>query len=396
MDFSFSEEQLLLKDSAERLIADRYGDFERRKLYQQKPGGWSEAMWQDFAGMGLTALPFDESLGGVGAGAVETMIVMEAVGRALCLEPYLASVVLSGSALRAGGSDAQKETLIPALGRGERVMSLAFGERQSRYDLFDVATTARANGAGYVLDGQKSVVLHGDSADSLIVSARTSGNRRDRSGISLFILDAETPGLEIHGYGAQDGQRVAEITLSGVHAPTDAMLGAPDAGLPILEAAIDNGIAALAAEAVGAMAGLHDLTVDYLKTRKQFGIAIGSFQDLQHRAVNMLIALEQARSMAMLAAMMVDAPAAERSRAMSAVKVQINRSARLVGQEAVQLHGGIGMTMEYKAGHYFKRLTVIESLFGDTDHHLALLAAQDGLLGDVGGRIEEENNPEVN
>jgi alkylation response protein AidB-like acyl-CoA dehydrogenase len=342
-------------------------------------------MWQDFAGMGLTALPFEESLGGVGGGPVETMIVMEAIGRALCLEPYLASVVLAGSALRAGGSEAQKEMLIPAVGRGERVMSLAFGERQSRYDLFDVATTARANGTGFVLDGQKSVVLHGDSADSLIVSARTSGGRRDRTGISLFIVDAEGPGLDIHGYGAQDGQRVAEITLSGVHVPAEAIIGAADAGLPILEAAIDNGIAALAAEAVGAMAGLHELTVDYLKTRKQFGIAIGSFQDLQHRAVNMLIALEQARSMAMFAAMMVDAPPAERGRAMSAVKVQINRSARLIGQEAVQLHGGIGMTMEYKAGHYFKRLTVIESLFGDTDHHLKLLAAQDGLLGDIDG-----------
>ncbi len=380
MNFSFSEEQLLLKDSAERLIADRYGDFERRKLYQQKPGGWSEAMWQDFASMGLTALPFPESLGGVGGGPVETMIVMEAIGRALCLEPYLTSVVLAGSALRLAGSEAQKEMLIPPLLRGEKVYTLAFGERQSRYDLFDVATTARASGSGYVLDGQKSVVLHGDSADHVIVSARVAGARRERQGIGLFILNADSPGLDIHGYAAQDGQRVAELTLTGIEVPAAAVLGAPGDVLPVLEAAIYHGIAALAAEAVGAMEGLHALTIDYLKTRKQFGVPIGTFQDLQHRSVDMLMALEQARSMAMFAAMMLDAPPAERSRAMSAVKVQINRSARLIGQEAVQLHGGIGMTMEYKAGHYFKRLTVIESLFGDTDYHLARLAAGGGLL----------------
>jgi pimeloyl-CoA dehydrogenase small subunit len=383
MDFGFSEEQLLLKDSVERLIADRYGDFERRKRYQQKPGGWSEAMWQDFAGMGLTRLPFEESAGGVGAGPVETMIVMEAIGRALCLEPYLASVVLAGSALRSAGSPAQKEALIPPLIRGDLVLTLAFGERQSRYDLFDVATTARRNGTGYVLDGQKSVVLHGDSADRLIVSARTSGTRRDASGISLFVIDADSAGLDIHGYEAQDGGRVAELTLTGVVVPDGDVLGALDQGLPILEATIDHGIAALAAEAVGAMDGLHALTIDYLKTRKQFGVAIGTFQNLQHRMVDMLIALEQARSMAMFAAMMLDAPAEERSKAMSAAKVQINRSARFIGQQAVQLHGGIGMTMEYKAGHYFKRLTAIEHLFGDTDYYLARLAAGSGLLGEL-------------
>jgi pimeloyl-CoA dehydrogenase small subunit len=380
MDFSFSEEQLLLKDSVERLIGDRYGDFERRKLYQGKPGGWSEAMWQDFAGMGLTALPFEESLGGLAAGPVETMIVMEAIGRALCLEPYLASVVLAGSALRAAASAQQKEALIPPLIRGEAVWTLAFGERQSRYDLFDVGTTARPAGAGYVLDGQKSVVLAGDSADRLIVSARTSGGRRDRHGITLFAVAADAPGLDIHGYPAQDGQRVAELTLAGAAVPASDVLGTPDQGLPLLETAMAHGIAALAAEAVGAMDGLHALTVDYLKTRKQFGVPIGSFQNLQHRAVDMLIALEQARSMAMFAAMTAEAPASERDKAMSAVKVQINRSARFLGQQAVQLHGGIGMTMEYKAGHYFKRLTAIESLFGDTDYHLAKLSARGGLL----------------
>jgi pimeloyl-CoA dehydrogenase small subunit len=382
MDFSFSDEQRLLRDSVEGLIGDRYGDFERRKVYQQKAGGWSEAMWQDFAAMGLTALPFPESIGGVGGGPVETMIVMEAIGRALCLEPYLATVVMAGSALRLAASEAQAGALIAPLIRGERIATLAFGERQSRYDLFDVATSARRGGAGYVLDGQKSVVLHGDSADTLIVSARTSGGRRDRDGITLFALDSESPGVEIHGYQAQDGQRVAEVRLTGVALPDEAVLGGVDAGLPVLEAAIDHGIAALAAEAVGAMEGLHALTLDYLKTRRQFGVPIGSFQNLQHRAVDMLMALEQARSMAMFAAMMLSAPPEERGRAISAAKVQINRSSRLIGQQAVQLHGAIGMTMEYKAGHYFKRLTAIESLLGDTDHHVMRIARGGGLLAE--------------
>lgn len=385
MDFRFSEEQNLLKDSVERLVKDRYGDFERRKIYQQQSGGWSRAIWQDYAGMGVTALPFDENLGGIGGGPLETMIVMEAIGRGLCLEPFLSTVVLCGTVLQRAASEAQKAQLVPEIIKGECVLALAYGERQSRYDLFDVATTAKRDGAGFILDGQKSVVLHGDSADKLIVSARSAGARRDSTGITLFILDADSPGLDVHGYQAQDGQRIAELTLSGVPVGEDAILGAPDQGLPILEAAIDHGIGAVVAEAVGAMDALHELTVDYLKTRKQFGTQIGAFQSLQHRAVNMLIALEQARSMAIYAAMMLGAPAEERRAALAAAKVQANRSARLVGQEAVQLHGGIGMTMEYKAGHYFKRLTAIESLFGDTDYHLARIAGGGGLLEELAG-----------
>jgi pimeloyl-CoA dehydrogenase small subunit len=382
MDFRFSEEQQLLKDSVERLIGDRYGDFERRRLYQQKCGGWSQAMWQDYAEMGLTALPFAEEFGGIGSGPVEMMIVMEAIGRGLCLEPFLSTVVLGGTVLRLGGNGAQAEALIRSIVAGELILALAYGERQSRYDLFDVATAARRGGDGFILDGQKSVVLHGDSADKLIVSVRTDGARRDKNGITLFLVDAEATGLDIHGYQSQDGQRVAELTLSGVAVPQSAVLGQPDQGLALLETAIDHGIGAVAAEAVGAMDSLQALTVDYLKTRKQFGLPIGNFQSLQHRAVNMLMAAEQARSMAMFAAMMLDAPAEERGKALSAAKVQINRSARVVGQEAVQLHGGIGMTMEYKAGHYFKRLTAIENLFGDTDHHLSRIAGAGGLLQD--------------
>ncbi len=381
MDFDFTEEQQLLKSAVERLIGDNYAEFERRAGYQKEAGGWSKAIWQDYTAMGLTGLPFDESAGGAGGGPIETMIIMETIGRGLCLEPFFSTVVLGGTALKLGASEAQKQTLIPEV-IGGSTLALAYTERQSRYDLFDVETGARRNDGGYIINGQKSVVIHGDSADHIILSARTSGERRDRRGITLFVVDAKSPGLDIHGYAAQDGQRVAELTFSDVSVPASAVLGAVDEGLPILEAVIDHGIAAIAAESIGAMEALHELTIDYLKTRKQFGVTIGSFQALQHRAVDMLVALEQARSMAMFAAMMVEAAPDERSKALSAVKVQINRSARFVGQQAVQLHGGIGMTMEYKGGHYFKKLTMIETLFGDTDFHLARLGRTEGLLAD--------------
>lgn len=383
MDFDLTEEQSLLKDSVDRLIEDRYGDFERRNGYARETGGWSRAVWQDYAALGLTALPFDESAGGIGGGPLETMIVMEAVGRGLTLEPFLSTVVLGAAALRLGGTDAQRATLVPKIIAGELILALAQGERQARYDLHDVATSAREADGGFILDGHKTMVIHGDSADTLIVSARTSGGRRDTSGITLFLVDAKAPGVEIHGYAGQDAQRVAEITLNGVKVGADAIIGPRDQGYGILEHVVDIGIAALAAEAVGAMDALHALTVDYLKTRKQFGVAIGNFQALQHRAVDMMIALEQARSMAVLAAMMANAEIGERRATISAAKVQINRSARYVGQQAIQLHGGIGMTLEYKAGHYFKRLTMIENLFGDTDYHLAKVSEAGGLLEDV-------------
>jgi pimeloyl-CoA dehydrogenase small subunit len=382
MDFDLTEEQQIIKGAIERLIEDNYGDFERRRTYMKEPGGRNAAIWQDFAAMGLTGLPFEESLGGAGGGPVETMIVMEAIGKGLCLEPFLSSVVLSGAALKLAASEAQKETLIQPMIRGEFTMSVAYVERQSRFDLFDVATTARKTEGGYVLNGQKSVVLNGDSAGKFIVSARTSGERRDKNGITLFMVDAKTSGLEVHGYEAQDGQHVAELSFSNVAVPASDILGEADRGLPILEAAIDHGIAATAAEAVGAMEALHQLTVDYLKTRSQFGVPIAKFQVLQHDAVDMFIALEQARSMAMFAAMSLSAPPLERADAISAAKVQINRSAREIGQLAIQLHGGIGMTFEYKGAHYFKKLTVLETLFGDADHHLARLSDGSGLLAD--------------
>jgi alkylation response protein AidB-like acyl-CoA dehydrogenase len=255
-------------------------------------------------------------------------------------------------------------------------LAFAQAERQSRYDLADVATTARRDGAAYVLNGEKSLVLHGDSADRLVVTARTRGGRRDRDGIGLFLIDANAPGVSRRGYPTQDGMRAAEVSLQDVRVESAGVLGDPENALPLVERVVDGAIAALCAEAVGAMADTHAQTVDYLKTRKQFGATIGSFQALQHRAVDMFVMVEQARSMAMFATMMAqEDDTAERRRAISAAKVQIGRSGKFVGQQAIQLHGGVGMTMELKVGHSFKRLTMIDLMFGDADHHLAQLAA---------------------
>jgi alkylation response protein AidB-like acyl-CoA dehydrogenase len=309
------------------------------------------------------------------------MIVMEAFGRALALEPYFASIVLGGAFLRLGGGDAARE-MLPKVAAGEALLAVAHTERQSRYDLADVAAMAKKDDAGYVLNGEKSLAVHGDCADKLIVSARVSGDQRSRNGIALFLVDAKQEGVSRRGYPTMDGLRAAEITLANVRVGIDAVIGEPGNAFALIERVVDVAIAALAAEAVGAMSAMHEITVDYLKQRKQFGVPIGNFQVLQHRASEMLIALEQARSMAMLATMMAEEPnAAERRKSITAAKVQIGRSAKFVGQQAVQLHGGIGMTMEYKVGHYFKRVTMIDTMFGDADHHLVALARMGGIIG---------------
>jgi pimeloyl-CoA dehydrogenase small subunit len=381
MDFDLNDEQRQLKDSVERLLADTYGDLAQRMGYMKEPKGYKDALWRQYAELGLLGVPFAEEHGGLGQGLTETMIIAEAFGRALAIEPYFATVVLSGGALRHSGNASLLQELVPAIAEGRLTLGLAHQERQSRFDLADVATTARADGkGGYTLEGAKAVVLGGDSADKLIVSARVSGARADRGGIGLFLVDAQANGVVRRGYPTQDGMRAADVTLSAVRVAPEAVVAGPDTGLQVLEREVDEGIAALAAEAVGAMAGLHELTVDYLKTRKQFGVPIGSFQVLQHKAVDMLTSLEEARSMAYYATMMAAEPdEKERRKAMAAAKVQIGKSARFVGEQAIQLHGGIGMTMEYKAGHYFKRLTMIDMAFGDTDHHLRELARMGGL-----------------
>jgi pimeloyl-CoA dehydrogenase small subunit len=377
MDFDLNDDQRLLKDSVDRLVADRYG-FESRKKYAQLPDGFSRELWAQYAELGLLGLPFAEAHGGFGGGPVETMIVMEAFGRGLVLEPYFATVILGGGLVRAAGSDAQQAALLPQIASGKMMLAFAHLERASRYDMADVQTTARREGDAWILNGDKGVVLHGAAADTLLVTARFTGNRRDRSGIGLFVVDARQQGVTRTGYATQDGLRAAEISLADVRASE--MLGGADA-LPAIERVVDEAIAALCAEAVGLMQEMHTTTVDYLKTRKQFGRAIGEFQVLQHRSVDMFVALEQARSMAMFATVMsADPDPVARRRAVSAAKVQIGHSGKLIGEEAVQLHGGIAMTMEYQVGHYFKRMTMIEKLFGDTDHHQALVADMGSLF----------------
>jgi pimeloyl-CoA dehydrogenase small subunit len=380
MDFDLSEEQRLLKDSVDGLLNDSY-DFESRKKYGAEKGGWSRSVWNKLAEQGLLGLPFSEDDGGFGAGAVETMIVMEALGKALLLEPYLPTVVLGGGFLRRGGSAAQKQAHIPGIIDGSKTFAFAQLEKNSRYDLNDVATSAKKKGEGWVIDGEKFVVLNGETADTLVVTARSKGGQRDRNGIGVFLVPGDAKGVSKKGYPTQDGLHAADITFTGVEVGADAVIGDPENGLALIEQVVDDARIALCAEAVGAMDESLKSTVEYLKTRTQFGVPIGSFQVLQHRAADMFVAVEQARSMSMFATMAADFDdLKERANAVAAAKVQIGKSGKFVGQQAIQLHGGIGMTMEAKIGHYFKRLTMIENTFGDSDYHLRRVSEQGGLV----------------
>jgi len=377
MNFNYSDEQNQLRDQLLRFIQKDYGFEQRRAILKSAPGR-SPAVWQQFADMGLLALTLPEAQGGLGGNAVDTLVVMEVFGRGLVVEPYLATVVL-GASLLAHGSASQK-ALLEKVGSGELLLTLAHEEAGSRYALSQVSTRAQSSGGGFVLNGAKTVVLHGASADQLIVSARSSGGERDESGISLFLVDRKAPGLELMSYPTQDGQRAAELTLRNVQLGSDALIGELHQGFAPLEHAIQRAVAAICAEAVGGMAALLEITAAYLKTRKQFGLPIGSFQALQHRMADMLMATEQARSMAYLAAAKVEsADVQDRRRVIAAAKTLVGQAARFVGQQAVQLHGGIGVTDELNVSHYFKRLTMISAQFGDSDYHLGrysdLLAA---------------------
>jgi len=375
MDFELSDEQRLLQDSVSRLMADRYS-FEQRKGYLKTPEGFSAALWSQYADLGLLGLPFAEEYGGFGGGAQEIMLVMQAFGRALTLEPYLATVVLGGAALRHGGSDRQKAAILPAIAEGSMKLAFAHSERQARYDLTDVLTTAKRSGGGWVLDGSKSVVVHGEAADKLVLSARTSGDRYDEHGITLFLVDAAAPGVARRGYATRDEQRAADIALSNVAVSDADVLGEVGQGLAIVQRVVEAGIAATAAECVGAMEAMHSMTLEYSKTREQFGKPIGSYQVVQHRLADMFMTMEQGRSMAMLATMMVDQPDAdERARKIAMAKVGVGQAGRYVSQSAIQMHGGIGMTEEYAVGHYFRRCMAIERLFGDPAYYLQKLAA---------------------
>jgi pimeloyl-CoA dehydrogenase small subunit len=380
VDFDLTEEQGLLRDSVMKLLADSYS-FEQRKAMRAQPRGYDADHWRRLADLGLLAMPFAESDDGLGGGPVEVMLVMEAFGRRLVLEPYLATVVLAGGCLRYAASDEQRKSWLPHLISGQTTYAFAHVERDARYDLAHVTTLARRDGSTWILDGVKAYVLHGDSADRLVVSARIASADGKGSELALFVVDATSGGITRRGYPTQDGLRAADVELRGVRIDDANRLRAADA-LDTIRRVVDEAIAAVCAEAVGTMERAHEITVDYLKQRKQFGVVIGSFQALQHRAVDMLVMVEQARSMTYFATMMVAEPdAARRSGALSAAKVQVGRSARFVGEQAVQLHGGIGVTEEAAIGHYYRRLTLLELLFGDANHHLAALA-QAGGLGD--------------
>jgi pimeloyl-CoA dehydrogenase small subunit len=376
MDFELSEDQRLLVESVDRLLADRY-DFNARNGYLKEAEGWSRTLWSQYAELELLGLPFAEEHGGFGGGGVDVMLIMEAFGKALVLEPYLATVVLGGTAICLAGGAAQQSAIVPKIVDGSMKLAFAHGEPQARYDAADVLTKARRNDKGWVIDGAKSVVLHGDGADRLVVSARTSGDCGDAAGLTLFIVDGNAAGVTRRGYTLRDETRAADIVLSDIQVGDGDVLGEADAAFPVIERVIEAGISAAAAEAVGAMDRMHTMTLEYLRTRQQFGKPIGQYQVMQHKSADMLIALEQGRSMSMLAAMMLDEPdAAARARNISMAKVGVGQSGRFVSQTAIQLHGGIGMTEEYAVGHYFRRVMVFEHTFGDTAYHLARLADQ--------------------
>ncbi|HEY4344996.1 MAG TPA: acyl-CoA dehydrogenase family protein [Parvibaculum sp.] len=369
MDFSFTEEQTLLRNSVQSLLADKY-DFDTRRKIVKSADGWNPAMWKQFADLGLLAAPFSEELGGLGGGSIETMILMEEFGRHLVVEPFVETVVLAGGFLREGASKAQQDAHIPGIVDGSTVWAFAYAEPQGRYNLADLVTTAKKDGAGYTLNGYKAVVLGAPWAQKLIVTARTSGGQRDRDGVSVFIVDKSAPGVSTRDYPTVDGRRASEITFENVKVGADALIGAEGKGLPLVEKVTDQAIAALSAEAVGCMGELNKATVEYCKTRKQFGVPIGKFQVLQHRMVDMFMAYEQSVSMTYMVNLKLEENEAERVKAAAGAKVQIGKAGRFVGQQSVQLHGGMGMTDELSVGHYFKRLTMIDTQFGNVDHQL--------------------------
>ena len=375
MDFTFKQEQLQFADALKRWVAKDYSFDERARIIAS-PAGVSGAAWTALAELGMTALPVPEQHGGFSGSAVDMFVVMQELGRGLVVEPYVATVLGAEFLKLAGGHG----KLLEQVASGELKLACALGERQSRHDLTDIATSARPDANGYLINGRKSVVLHGFQAGSLIVSTRSSGAQRDQAGITLFVLPTDTAGVSVTDYRTLDGLRAADVNFDQVRVPASALVGAPGAGWDILEAATDYGAGLLCFEALGAMETLFAATLEYLKTRTQFGAPIGKFQALQHRMADMFIHLEQARSMALLAAVKLDFSGsgnpAQRRRAVAAAKFRIGQAIKFIGQQAVQLHGGMGVTNELPAAHYFKRLTMIELTLGDSDHHLRRFMAQ--------------------
>ena len=375
MDFKLSEEQQMLQDTAARQVRDAY-PFDKREHYSKSELGFSQEFWNQLGELGLTAVPFAEEFGGFGGSGVETMLIMTELGRGLTLEPYLQSVILGGGLLAQLGSAAQKESLLAEVAAGSLQLAVALEEPTSLYNLADVATTAKAANGGYVLNGRKAVVIGGQSAGKIIVSARTSGSQWDEAGISLFLVDPSAAGVKRRVFPTIDGRKACELFLDNVQVAASDLLGAEGQAFAALRYQQGRAIAAQAAQAVGAMEELCKLTLDYLKTRKQFGAPIGKFQALQHRMVDMQTELEQATSMAMLAACHADAEdSEERTRVLTATKYIVTRGARYVAEQAIQMHGGIGMTWEYNGAHYAKSLVMIGHEFGDEDTALKAYAA---------------------
>ncbi|MCB1855685.1 MAG: acyl-CoA dehydrogenase family protein [Halieaceae bacterium] len=368
MNFDFTEEQVMLRDSVARFVQDDY-DFDTRRRIAGSDEAMSRDNWRIFAELGWLSIPFAEEHGGFGGNAVDTMVVMEQLGKGLVLEPYFATVVLFGGLLQRGGSAAQLEHYLPQIIGGECLGAFAYLERQSRYELADVKTTATRMEGGYRLDGEKVVVFNGASADQLIVSARTSGAQSDEGGISLFLVPADAPGVERLDYRLMDGQRVANIVFSGVELAADALVGELDKGYELMQALVLEANVALAAEAVGIMELLNAKTVEYTKTRKQFGVAIGSFQALQHRMVDTFMAYEQTKSLLYRAVCAMTDDNEDAVTAIHALKVMVDRAGKLVFGEAIQMHGGMGLTDELDIGHYAKRLMMINTTFGNGDYH---------------------------
>ena len=369
MDFNFTSEQDQLRDTVAKLVAQKY-DFDTRRKVAKSEAGWRPEMWSQFAELGLLGASFTEAEGGFGSGPIEAMIISEEFGKGLVIEPYLQTVVIGGNFFRHGGTDAQREEHIAGIIGGETRFAFAYSEPKSRFDLHDVSTTAKKDGAGFTLNGHKAVVIGAPFATHLIVTARTAGGQRDANGVTVFLVAKNAKGVSTRDYPTVDGLRASEVYFENVSVGADAVIGKVDAGLPLVENVVDNAIAALCAEAVGCFKVLNEATITYAKQRKQFGQPIANFQVLQHRMVDMFMAAEQATSMTYMVTLKLDEADKARKLAASAAKVQIGKSGKLISQDAVQIHGGMGMTDELNVGHYFKRVTMIESQFGNTDWHL--------------------------
>ena len=369
MDFTFNEEQSLIQDQVDQFVQKEY-DWETRQSLSNSELGFGEDNWKKFAELGWLGISVSEDSGGFGGSAIESMLIMEAFGKGLVVEPFLETVIMAGGLIDDHGSDQQKSSFLEPAIAGEMHLALAYAEPQSRFNLSDVVTEAKADGDNFIINGYKSVVMNGPSADQIIVSARTSGTQLDENGISLFIIDANASGLDKTNYKTVDGRRASDLTFENVSVSKENLIGDQDKGFDILDSAIDKAILAISAEAVGAMEVLYKTTVEYTKTREQFGTAIGKFQVLQHRMVDMFMEYEQCKSLLYMATMKHEEKAEDAKKAISGLKYQVGKAGKFIGQQAVQLHGGMGVTDELNVGHYFKRLTTVGTIFGNSDYHL--------------------------